>query len=184
MIESGRDRTIGVPRGLLRFIVLSMLSEKPMAGAEIAEEIEVQTNGRWKPSPGSIYPLLASMLKKGFTKELPKNTEGFKRYSFTPIGYKFLEKQIALGRDFVNKLEFLVPLLIGGLQLGPNQEKFCETREPARKLLQAFITLNNNLDKLSATDATEIAEALRDCSKKLEKIAQKLKNEIIHPFGL
>ncbi len=34
------DRTLGVPRGLLRFLVLKMLSEKPMAGFEIAEQIE------------------------------------------------------------------------------------------------------------------------------------------------
>jgi uncharacterized protein YukE len=40
-----------------------------------------------------------------------------------------------------------------------------------------LITLHHTLDELSATDATEIAEALRDCSEKLNKIAQKLKNE-------
>lgn len=177
MNASGKGRTMGVPRGLLRFLVLKMLSEKPMSGAEIAEEIEVQTSGRWKPSPGSIYPLLARMLKKGFTKELPKDIEGLKRYSFTQKGRKFLEKQIALGQDFMNKLEFLVPMLIGGFQLGPNQEKLHETREPARRLLQAIINLHHNLDKLSATEVTGIAEALRVCSEKLEKIAQKLKNE-------
>ena len=79
MTVSGKGGTIGVPRGLLRFLVLRMLSEKPMSGAEIAEKIEAQTSGRWKPSPGSIYPLLAWMLRKGFTEELPKKVEGFKR---------------------------------------------------------------------------------------------------------
>jgi len=177
MTVSGKGRTMGVPRGLLRFLVLKMLNEKPMSGAEIAEKIEVQTSGNWKPSPGSIYPLLAWMLKKGFTKELPKDIEGFKRYSFTQKGQKFLEKQIALGQDFMKKMEFLAPMLIGGFQLGPNKEKLHEKREPAQKLLQALIILHHNLDKLSATDATEIAEAIRDCSEKLNKIAQKLKNK-------
>ena len=76
-----------------------------MSGAEIIKEIEMQT-GSWKPSPGSIYPLLAWMLKKGFTKELPKDELGFKRYSFTEKGSRFLEKQIALGKDFLKKWSF------------------------------------------------------------------------------
>jgi len=172
MDEIAKDRTLGVPRGLLRFLVLKMLSEKPMAGSEIVEEIEAQTNGRWKPSPGSIYPLMAWMLKKGFTRELPKNPEGFKRYSFTPAGREFFEKQIRLNRDFMRKMEFLTPILVGGLQLGPSLEKRTTIREPARRLLQAFLTITNNLEKLSAKDAAEITEALRDCSEKLAKIAQ------------
>ena len=172
MDEFAKDRTLGVPRGLLRFLVLKMLSEKPMAGTEIVEEIEAQTNGRWKPSPGSIYPLMAWMLRKGFTRELSKNPEGFKRYSFTPAGHKFFEKQIKLNQDFMRKMEFLTPILVGGLQLGPDQEKRARIREPARRLLQAFLTITNNLEKLSAKDAAEITEALRDCSEKLAKIAQ------------
>ena len=144
-----------------------------MSGAEIAEEISVQTGGRWKPSPGSIYPLLAWMLKKGFTKELPKDLEGSKRYSFTEKGQEFLERQIAFGQDFMERMEFLAPMLIGGFQLGQNKERLHETREPAQRLLQALIILRHNLDKLSAMDIKEIAEALTECSKKLGEIAQK-----------
>ena len=88
-----KGRTVGVPRGLLRFLVLKMLSEKPMSGTEIIEAIKMQT-GSWKPSPGSIYPLLAWMLKKGFTKELPKDELGVKRYSVTEEGNRFLEIRI------------------------------------------------------------------------------------------
>ena len=55
MVSSLAGKTVGVPRGLLRFLVLKMLSEKPMSGTEIAKQIEEQTGGRWKPSPGSIY---------------------------------------------------------------------------------------------------------------------------------
>ena len=59
----------GVPRGLLRFLVLKFLSEKPMSGAEIVNKIEHETGGKWKPSPGSIYPLLAGLQERGFTQE-------------------------------------------------------------------------------------------------------------------
>ena len=118
---------------------------------------------------------MAWMLKKGFTKELPKNQAGLKRYSFTPAGRGFYEQQIKRNQDFMRKMEFLTPILVGGLQLGPNQEKRAKIRESAQKLLQAFLTITNNLAKLSEKDASEITGALRDCSEKLEKIAQNTK---------
>ena len=40
MSFTGKSRTVGVPRGLLKFLVLKMINEKPMSGAEIVEEIE------------------------------------------------------------------------------------------------------------------------------------------------
>ena len=36
-------KTVGVYHGLLRFLVLQMLNEKPMSGVEIAQQIEKQT---------------------------------------------------------------------------------------------------------------------------------------------
>lgn len=166
-------RTVGVPRGLLRFLVLKMLSEKPMSGAEIVEQIREQTGGRWKPSPGSIYPLLASLLNKGFTVETPEG-DGLKRYSFTVEGSKFLNRQIELGQDFLDKLEFLLPLLIGGIQFGACNEKLCDAKEPAGKLVKAFMAIRRDLSCLSQNDAEELDRALNECSEKLGKIAQRL----------
>lgn len=148
-----------------------------MSGAEIAEQIKKQTGGRWKPSPGSIYPLLAWMLNKDFTKELPKEEEGFKRYSFTVKGSKFLEKQIELGQGFLNKMEFLLPMLIGELQFGSSKEKLRGVIEPATQLTRAFLAIRHNLDELSQKDSDEIVQALNECSGKLEKIAQRLSDE-------
>ena len=146
-----------------------------MSGAEIAEKIEKQTGGRWKPSPGSIYPLMAWMLKKGFTRVLPKNLGGFKRYSFTPSGHKFFKQQIGRNQDFMRKMEFLTPIFVGGLQLEPNQEKRVRIREPTQKLLQSFLSITNNLEKLSEKDANEVSEVLRECSERLETIARNSK---------
>lgn len=176
MSTCGKGNTMGVPRGLLRFLVLKMLSEKPMSGTEIIKEIEMQT-GSWKPSPGSIYPLLAWMLKKGFTKELPKDELGFKRYSFTEEGNRFLEKQIALGKDFLKKIEFLAPMLVGGFNLRGNNKKFRNSGEAAKRLIKSFIFLRQNLGRVSERDAEELTVILRDCSEKLEKIVQRIKDE-------
>jgi DNA-binding PadR family transcriptional regulator len=172
---SGKGRTIGVPRGLLRFLVLKMLNQRPMSGAEIVAEIEKQT-GSWKPSPGSIYPLLAWLLKKGLTKESPKDELGFKRYSFTEEGKKFLEKQIEIGQGFLKKMEFLAPMLIGGLYFGEKKEKLLESIESVKILIQSFIYFRQNPEKLSKKDAEELTEVLKVCSAKLEKIVQRLKD--------
>jgi DNA-binding PadR family transcriptional regulator len=169
-----KGRTLGVPRGLLKFLVLKMLSEKPMSGAEIIEEIEKQTKS-WKPSPGSIYPLLSWMQKKGYTKELPRDELGFKRYCYTEEGKQFLKQQIELAKDFIHKIEFLAPMLVGGLNLEDSNKKFLQSKESAKKLVKSFISLRQNLDNLSEKDAKELSEILEESSAKIEKIVQRTK---------
>jgi DNA-binding PadR family transcriptional regulator len=54
-----------VPRGLLRFYILRLLTENPMKGYELITKIEKRTEGVWKPGPGSIYPMIASLRREG-----------------------------------------------------------------------------------------------------------------------
>ncbi|HTP56130.1 MAG TPA: PadR family transcriptional regulator [Thermoplasmata archaeon] len=54
----------------LRQCVLLLLARNPRNGAELIDDIEHWTHGRWRPSPGSVYPLLeeltgAGMIQKG-----------------------------------------------------------------------------------------------------------------------
>lgn len=41
-----------------------MLERSPKNGAELMDEIEMMTKGWWRPSPGSMYPLLESMVQE------------------------------------------------------------------------------------------------------------------------
>lgn len=54
-------------RGMLSFLILFMLSKKPMNGVEIAEDIQKRKGT--KPSPGTIYPALKALKEAGFVKE-------------------------------------------------------------------------------------------------------------------
>ena len=63
-----------------------------MSGAEIMREIEEDTSRRWKPSPGSIYPLLSWLLDSGYTRELSDSEAGVRRYELTEDGKKFFEE--------------------------------------------------------------------------------------------
>ena len=51
-------------RGMLGFLILFLLSRKPMHGQELADEI-ARRKGE-KPSPGTIYPALKSLRAMGF----------------------------------------------------------------------------------------------------------------------
>ena len=52
-------------RGWLRPWILSMLNAGPKNGAEIITEVEKASMGWWRPSPGSVYPLLEDMAQDG-----------------------------------------------------------------------------------------------------------------------
>jgi DNA-binding PadR family transcriptional regulator len=51
-------------RGMLGFLILFLLSKRPMHGQELAEEI-ARRKGE-KPSPGTIYPALKNLREMGF----------------------------------------------------------------------------------------------------------------------
>ncbi len=51
-------------RGLRHWVIL-ILRRQPRNGAEIMDDMEFMTHGWWRPSPGSVYPLLDEMLKDG-----------------------------------------------------------------------------------------------------------------------
>ena len=58
--------------------ILSLLARSPKNGAELMDTIEETSQGWWRPSPGSIYPLLESLQKEGLIK---KKSDG--RYELT-----------------------------------------------------------------------------------------------------
>lgn len=179
MADRWTKRTGGVPRGLLRFLVLNMLAQKPMSGVEIVTVIEDETGGRWKPSSGSIYPLLARLHDRGYTTESPSEEAGLKRYTLTDKGKSFFEKQISFGQTILNKLEFLVPLLISGFKFCPNDEKILEgTREPAKRVVTALLNLRAMKSyQLTEQDAEEIERILTKSADELETIVKRIKEE-------
>ena len=181
MVERWTKRAGSVPRGLLRFLVLNMLSKKPMSGVEIVEVIEKETGGRWIPSSGSVYPLLASLQDKGFTREMPSGEAGIKRYALTDKGKALFEKQITLGQKMLSKLEFLVPLLIGRFQLDPNDEELLErTREPAQRVVKTLLDIRAERNYLmTEEDSKEIERILNKCADDLEELMQGIREKNI-----
>jgi len=71
-------------RGVLKFMVLEALSTKPMYAYEIIKYIYEKFNGLYKPSPGSIYPILKNMIKRNMVEV--KEIDGKKIYEITELG--------------------------------------------------------------------------------------------------
>ena len=115
-------------RGALRFMVMSALAEKPMYVYEIIKHIENKTNGLYKPSPGSVYPVLRTLIKQGLVKVEEK--DGKKIYSITEEGIKKLNeiKEEKSFEDNPLKRKLLDSLFEIGLVLYKNRKKLDEKR--------------------------------------------------------
>lgn len=58
-----------IPRGFSRYFILETLKKRPSTGKEIIDLAVSQSGGKWKPSPGLIYPLLGRLLDDGLIEE-------------------------------------------------------------------------------------------------------------------
>ena len=104
VVEKWIQHTAKVPKGFLRYRVLHILKEQSMSGAELTSAIQEETAGRWKPKPGSIYPLLKSLLQDGLTQELPDSDDKTRRYELTAKGLQFLETEIDSSGELREKI--------------------------------------------------------------------------------
>ena len=82
-----------VPRGILRLYILSMLSKQAETGYSIMRTIEDKTEGGWRPGPGTVYPLLRSLVKEGLLEKADSSGGGATiKYSVTEKGKQELEE--------------------------------------------------------------------------------------------
>jgi DNA-binding PadR family transcriptional regulator len=85
-------------RGALRLSVLTLLNERPMHGYELITELETRSEGRWRPSAGSIYPTLNRLDEGGLVTST--EMEGKRQFSLTDRGREVLgELRDAQGDD-------------------------------------------------------------------------------------
>ena len=165
--------TASVPKGLLRFYVFKLLKEKPMSGSEIMEEVKKQTGGQWKPSPGSVYPLLTWLRKNGYAEELPREVTGVKRYVLTEKGAKFFEEHANFEDKLQKKMGSMGPLFF--LRMGLQADGLQELQEPVRRFFEAMFDLRGALkENLSDQTLKEVEELLNDISGKIEECSKRI----------
>jgi len=55
-------------RGDVRIALLMLLAEESRNGYGLMQEIEQRSDGRWRPSPGSVYPALSQLEDEGLVR--------------------------------------------------------------------------------------------------------------------
>jgi DNA-binding PadR family transcriptional regulator len=63
-----------------------------MHGYELIGELEQRTGGRWRPSPGSVYPTLGQLTDEGLVQAVVGEADDKKRYELTDAGRTWLDE--------------------------------------------------------------------------------------------
>ena len=150
-----------IPRGFSRHYVLALLKEQPMTGKEIIDKAILQSDGKWKPSPGLIYPMLGRLLEEGLISETDSG-----KYRITSKGLEIVDVDSV--RSIMQK-QLDVMLRVG------NVGKFM-TMDLIDRMSTLGSTLSSNLDKMTAQERDKYKQFLLSEIKKLQE-QEKLKNE-------
>ncbi len=78
----GRGPKVG--RGDVRDAILVLLSEQPMHGYQVIQELTERSGGMWRPSPGSVYPTLQQLEDEDLVHA--DETESKRVFRLTPAG--------------------------------------------------------------------------------------------------
>jgi DNA-binding PadR family transcriptional regulator len=84
-VGGGRGRK---RRGDVRAALLLLLAEEPRNGYQLMQIIEERSGGRWRPSPGSVYPTLAQLEDEGFVRAVEQGDA--KLFEVTDAGRQHL----------------------------------------------------------------------------------------------
>lgn len=88
-------------RGDVRAAVLVLLDERPSNGYQLIQELSERSNETWRPSPGSIYPVLQQLEDEGLVQASTAGTG--RTYALTDVGRQLVDEQREqLGRPWEN----------------------------------------------------------------------------------
>jgi DNA-binding PadR family transcriptional regulator len=143
-----------IPRGFSRRYILDLLTEQPMTGKEIINKAIVQSHGKWRPSPGLIYPMLGRLLEEELISELDNG-----RYKITSKGLDMAANVESIHSVFQKQMDLI-------FRIG-NVGKFM-TMDMLDRLSIIGSTLSSNLDKMTEEEQNKYRQFLLKELKKLE----------------
>ncbi|VFR24402.1 Transcriptional regulator, PadR family [plant metagenome] len=83
-----RGRKLGAED--LQVVLLALLAQAPSHGYQLIKQLAEHSEGFYEPSPGMVYPALASLTAAGLASA--EATAGRKRYQLTPAGTQRLSE--------------------------------------------------------------------------------------------
>ena len=149
-----------IPRGFSRQYILSLLREKPMTGKEIIDGATIQSDGKWKPSPGLIYPLLGRLREEGLVIE---DEDG--KYSITKKGREVTSDLESFGNMIQKQIDVM-------FRVG-NVGRFV-AMDVIDRIATVGAALSSNLDSMTPEERIKYREFLQSELNKLHE--QEIKN--------
>src|SRR4051812_4824290 len=80
-------------RGDVRGALLIALVEGPSHGYDLMQLLETKTEGRWRPSPGAVYPALQQLADEGLVTV--NEHDGKRVYTLTDEGRADADRRLA-----------------------------------------------------------------------------------------
>ena len=144
-----------IPRGFSRRYILELLTEQPMAGKEIIDKAIIQSEGKWRPSPGLIYPMLGRLLEEELISELDNG-----QYKVTSKGLDMAANLECIHSVFQKQMDLI-------FRIG-NVGKFM-TMDLLDRLSIIGSTLSSNLDKMTEEEKKKYKQFLENELRKLDE---------------
>lgn len=143
----------------MKYVILKLLRDKPMHGYEVMKALEEETQGCYKPSPGTVYPTLQWLEDEGLVKS--STVDDKKVYTITDSGRQFLETHKGTVEDIFDRVTSVIDQFVGE----PMPEI---TRAASRLVGQAYrAAMRANLDM---EKKKKIPEILDRAAKELETL--------------
>ncbi|NHI82684.1 MAG: PadR family transcriptional regulator [Candidatus Thorarchaeota archaeon] len=159
-----------MPRGLLHLIVMSLLKNDELSGSEIMNTLGKKTEERWRPSPGSIYPILDTMLNEGFI-ELARIVGKNKKYSLTTKGEKRMLKMLKHRPELEDRAQ--LGMVLWFQFLDPDEQ----VQIHASMLMAPLHFLKETISNVSDAQKKELLRELNAAKKELDDITSTLSND-------
>ena len=144
-----------IPRGFSRRYILELLTEQPMTGKEIIDKAIIQSEGKWRPSPGLIYPMLGRLLDEGLIDELENG-----KYKVTKKGLDMAADLQSVNNIFEKQIDMIS-------RIG-NVGKFM-TMDLIDRVSTIGSTLSSNLDKMTEEEKKKYKQFLENELRKLDE---------------
>ncbi|AFU03582.1 transcriptional regulator [Nocardia brasiliensis ATCC 700358] len=143
----------------MRAAVLLLLTERPMHGYELIQQIRERSDDVWRPSPGSIYPALAQLEDEGLV--LIDKIAGRKTAQLTEAGTAYVaEHKDELGDPWADVKEDVgaqaIDLrgLVGQVMGAVAQVAAVGTPEQAARAAELLTETRKSLYRILAEDET------------------------------
>jgi DNA-binding PadR family transcriptional regulator len=151
-----------IPRGFSRHYILGLLKEQSMTGKQIIDKAILQSDGKWRPSPGLIYPLLGRLLEEGLIDEIDNGK------------YKITGKGLEIAADIDSVHNILQKQLDVMLRVG-NIGRFM-AKDLIDRISTIGSTLSSNLDRMTEQERSKYKQFLMT---ELNKLDEQEKNKEI-----